>query len=187
MDARSTLTAPPPWVRRTTRWVTGVELGLGAVATVLIFVLVLAQAGQRYLPVEGWSWTGELARFCLVWLTFAVAGVLVTTDSHIAIEMVDSIRNPLVVRAIRVVACLVVALIGAGLAVEAWALTFDQPPIKSPAMRMPMSWFYVPILLGSVSTAVRGLLAAVTFAVVGVPERDDEAEGGPWAGKVPAA
>jgi hypothetical protein len=58
-------------------------------------------------------------------------------------------------------------------------------------MRMPMSWFYVPILLGSVSTAVRGLLAAVTFAVVGVPERDElpdgGAEGGPWAGKVPPA
>jgi TRAP-type transport system small permease protein len=189
LDAQSALTAPPPWVRRTTRWVTAVELGIGVVATVLILGLVLVQAGQRYLPVDGWSWTGELARFCLVWLTFAVAGVLVTTDSHIAIEMVDSIRNPWVVRGFRVVACLVVALVGAGLAVEAWALTFDQPPIKSPAMGMPMSWFYVPILLGSVSTAVRGVLAAVTFAVVGVPERDDEEPGGPWpssrTGEVP--
>jgi TRAP-type C4-dicarboxylate transport system permease small subunit len=174
VDARAALTEPPPWVRRATRWITGVELGVGAVATLVILVLVLVQAGQRYLPFDGWSWTGELARFCLVWLTFALAGVLVTSDSHIAIEMVDGIRNQLVVRVVRVVACLVVAFTGALLLVEAWELTFDQPPIKSPAMGMPMSWLYAPLVLGFASTVVRGLLAALVFAVVGVPERDDE-------------
>ena len=48
-----------------------------------------SQAAQRYLPIDGWPWSGELARFCLVWLTFVLAGVLVTTDSHISIEMID--------------------------------------------------------------------------------------------------
>ena len=187
MDLRQTLTEPPPRVRLLVRWVTGLELAVGVVAVLLIFFLVLVQAGQRYLPFEGWSWTGELARFSLVWLTFAVAGVLVTSDSHIAIELVDGIRNPLVVRVVRVVACLVVALIGAGLAVEAWVLVFDHPPIKSPAMRMPMSWLYVPLLFGFASTTVRALVAALTFAVVGVPERDDDedaaAAGGTVTGK----
>jgi TRAP-type C4-dicarboxylate transport system permease small subunit len=165
------LTAPPVPVRRAVRWVTALELAIGVVATVLILVLVLVQAGQRYLPFEGWSWTGELARFCLVWLTFAVAGVLVTSDSHISIELLDSVRNPAVVRVTRVVACLIVALIGVGLAAEAWALTFDQPPIVSPAMGMPMSWLYAPILLGFVSTVIRALVAAASIAIVGVPER----------------
>jgi TRAP-type C4-dicarboxylate transport system permease small subunit len=165
------LTAPPVPVRRAVRWVTALELAIGVVATVLILVLVLVQAGQRYLPFEGWSWTGELARFCLVWLTFAVAGVLVTSDSHISIELLDSVRNPVVVRVTRVVACLIVALIGVGLAAEAWALTFDQPPIVSPAMGMPMSWLYAPILLGFVSTVIRALVAAASIAIVGVPER----------------
>jgi TRAP-type C4-dicarboxylate transport system permease small subunit len=186
VSLRQTLTEPPPTVRHLVRWVTGLELAVGVVAVLLIFFLVLVQAGQRYLPFEGWSWTGELARFCLVWLTFAVAGVLVTSDSHIAIELVDGIRNPLVVRVVRVVACLVVAAIGAALAVEAWVLTFDSPPIKSPAMRMPMSWLYAPLLLGFVSTTVRALVAALTFAVVGVPERDDDeapAVGGTVTGK----
>jgi TRAP-type C4-dicarboxylate transport system permease small subunit len=171
MQARSLLTEPPSWVARGTRWATAIELGIGAVATVLIFVLVIVQAAQRYLPFEGWSWTGELARFCLVWLTFAVAGVLVTSDSHISLELLDSVRNPMVVRVVRVIACLIVALIGVGLAAEAWALTFDQPPIKSPALRMPMSWLYALTLLGFVSTVIRALLAAVWIAVVGVPER----------------
>ena len=73
------------------RVVTAIELAIGAAAMLLIFFLVLVQALQRYLPVDGWSWTGELARFSLVWLTFVVAGVLVTRDSHISIEMIDAV------------------------------------------------------------------------------------------------
>ena len=69
--------APPrtrwsPWVTLVTR----VELAIAAAALTTMFVLVLIQAAQRYLPVEGWAWTGELARFCLVWLTFTI-GVFV--------------------------------------------------------------------------------------------------------------
>ena len=176
MQLRQTLTDPPPRLRTVLRRVTGVELAVGVVATLLILLLVLVQAGQRYLPVEGWSWTGELARFCLVWLTFAVAGVLVTSDSHIAIELVDGIRKPVVVRVVRVVACLVVAAIGAGLAMEAWVLTFDSPPIKSPAMRMPMSWLYGISMIGFVSVVVRALVAAVRFAVLGAPEAQEWTE-----------
>jgi TRAP-type transport system small permease protein len=79
-----------PWVELVTR----VELAIGAAALVLIFLLVLAQAAQRYLPVPGVPWTGELARFCLVWLTISVAGVLVTTDSHVALQVVDGLWLP---------------------------------------------------------------------------------------------
>jgi TRAP-type C4-dicarboxylate transport system permease small subunit len=150
------------------RAITAFEIGLGAVNVVLIFGLVLVQALQRYLPFEGWSWTGELSRFSLVWLTFTVAGVLVTKDGHIAIEMVDGIRSPLVQRVVRVVCCLVVAGTGVLLVAEAWSLTASQGIIKSPAMRMPMSWFYAIALIGFVSTVVRALLAAARFAIVGV-------------------
>ena len=75
---RALFETPPRWLSRTVRGVTAVELGIGVAALLLIFFLVLVQAAQRYLPVDGWSWTGELARFALVWLTFVVAGVLVT-------------------------------------------------------------------------------------------------------------
>ena len=166
-------TDPPAWVSRIVRVVTAIELAIGALALLLIFFLVLAQAGQRYLPFDGWSWTGELARFSLVWLTFVVAGVLVTSDSHIAIEMIDMVRSPLVRRVVRVISCLVVAAIGVGLSAEAWELTSTQGLLKSPAMRMPMSWLYGISLIGFVSTTIRALVAAIVFAVVGAPEPRD--------------
>ena len=75
------------------------------------------------------------------------------------------------------ISCLVVAAVGFGLTAEAWSLTMDQGILKSPAMRMPMSWLYAISLIGFVSTTVRATIAAVRFAVVGVPEpRYDDAE-----------
>lgn len=167
---RGVFTTPPTWLSRTVRTVTAIELAIGVAALLLIFFMVLLQALQRYLPFDGFPWTGELARFCLVWLTFVVAGVLVSSDSHISIEMVDSVKSELVRRIARVVSCLVVAAIGFGLTAEAWSLTMNQGVLKSPAMQMPMSWFYAISLVGFVSTTVRATIAAVQFAVVGVPE-----------------
>ena len=168
-DGRSGRRAPA-WLTRTGRVLTFVELTIGVAALLLIFGLVLVQAGQRYLPLDGWPWSGELARFCLVWLTFVLAGVLVTTDSHISIEMIDLVPGALLRRVVRVVSCLIVALIGVGLCAEAWELVQTQALLKSPAMRMPMSWLYGISLIGFVSVVVRSLIAAVLYAVHGVPE-----------------
>jgi TRAP-type transport system small permease protein len=169
---RAWLSDPPRWATRTGRALDRVEIGLGAVFVVLIFVLVLTQALQRYLPFEGWSSTGEMSVFALVWLTFVVSGVLVTRDGHIAIEMADSLRSERLRRLVRVVSCLIVAAIGVALVAEAWSLTMSQGLLKSPSMRLPMSWFYAITLVGFVSTVIRSLFAAVKYAVVGVPPPD---------------
>jgi TRAP-type C4-dicarboxylate transport system permease small subunit len=170
VDVRSLFVSPPRWLGFVTRWVTRLELAIGAAALLLIFFLVGVQALQRYLPFDGWPWTGELATFCLVWLTFVVAGVLVTSDSHISIEMVDMVRSPLMRRIVRVISCLIVAAIGVGLTIEAWTLTEEQGVLKSPALRMPMSWLYAISLIGFVSVVVRALVAAARYAILGVPE-----------------
>ena len=164
------LSQPPRPIARLVRVVTGIELALGVACMLLIFGLVLLQAAQRYLPIDGYPWTGELARFALVWLTFVVAGVLVTTDSHISIEMIDAVPSELVRRVVRVISCLIVAAIGVSLCAEAWELAHTQGILKSPALRMPMSWLYAVSLIGFVSIVVRALVAAVRYAVLGVPE-----------------
>jgi TRAP-type C4-dicarboxylate transport system permease small subunit len=171
---RSILTDPPTGLARIVRVVTGIELAIGAVALLLIFFLVLTQAAQRYLPIDGLPWAGELAKFSLVWLTFVVAGVLVSRDAHISIEMVDSVSSLMLQRVVRVIACLIVAATGVALTAEAWELIQTQGLLKSPAMRMPMSWLYAISMIGFVSTTVRATFAALEFAVLGVPESDDD-------------
>lgn len=154
------------------RVVTAIELAIGVAALLLIFFLVLAQAGQRYLPIDGWPWTGELARFALVWLTFVVAGVLVSSDSHISIQVIDVVSSPRLRRTVRVISSLVVAAVGVALTAEAWELIQSQGVLKSPALRMPMSWLYAISMIGFVSTVVRSTVAAARYAVVGAPEPD---------------
>lgn len=161
---------PPRWLARSVRALTAVEIAIGAAALLMIFFLVLLQALQRYLPIDGWPWTGELARFCLVWLTFVVAGVLVSSDSHIAIETIDAVPQPAVRRFVRVLSCLIVAVVGFGLTAEAWELIQQQGILKSPAMGMPMSWLYAISMIGFVSCTLRALVAALQYAVVGVPD-----------------
>lgn len=160
------------------RVLTGVELVIGGIAVLLILVLVFYQALQRYLPVESAAWTGELAQFSLLWATFAAMGVLVTSHGHIALELVDSLRSPMAVRVIQVFALLVVAATGVGLAAEAWALVETQGIVKSPVLRVPMSWIYIPVLVGTISTAIRALVAAADVAIHGphVTDVDDDAQ-----------
>lgn len=165
----------PAGAGRAVRLLTAVELGIAAAAAALVFVLVLVQAFQRYLPVDGWTWTGELARYGLVWLTFVAAGILVTRDGHIALQVVDSIRSEPVVRTVHVVADLVVALTGAGFAWACWTLMQDSNNLSTPSLGMPMVLVYSFPLLGFVSTAVRSLVAAYLVLRYGVPasrERD---------------
>jgi TRAP-type C4-dicarboxylate transport system permease small subunit len=169
---RSLFGSPPRWLARVVRVVTGLEIAIGTAALLLIFFLVFMQALQRYLPIDGWSWTGELARFALVWLTFVVAGVLVSSDSHISIQVIDVVSHPMLRRIVRVISCLVVAAVGVALTAEAWELTQTQGALKSPAMRMPMSWLYAISMIGFVSTVVRATIAAVRYAVLGAPEPD---------------
>jgi hypothetical protein len=77
------------------------------------------------------------------------SGVLVSSDSHITIEMIDTVRSPMVRRVVRVISCLVVvAAVGLALTAEAWELVQSQDKLKSPAMRMPMSWLYAISMIG---------------------------------------
>lgn len=154
-------------VRRISAVVGAVEITIGVITLVMILVFVFLQALQRYLPIPQIAWTGELARFAMVWLTFAVMGLLVTLRGHIALEIVDAINRPMLVRVVQTFALLVVAAVGAGIVVEAIALISTQGIIKSPVLRLPMSWVYVPILFGAISTVLRSAVGAVDIALHG--------------------
>jgi len=153
-------------LRRIGRFLTLIELTFGALAVVAILAFVFYQALQRYLPVDSVAWTGELARFCLLWVTFAGLGVLVSTRGHIALELIDSVKNRTVVRVVQAFALIVVAVTGALLANEAFGLV-SQAIVTSPVLRLPMSIVYIPVLIGAVSTVIRALIAALDVILHG--------------------
>ena len=70
------------------RWLGLAEQAVGVALMVVILALVLLQVAQRYLP-GGWAWTGEIARFAMVWVAFVMSGYLLAHDQHVAIKVVD--------------------------------------------------------------------------------------------------
>ena len=146
------------------------ELSLGAVSLAVVFALMLVQAGQRYLPFEGIAWTGEVSKFALIWMTFSAMGLLVTLRGHIALEVVDTFKNRMVVRVVQVFALLIVAVTAVGLLVASIELVETQGILKSPVLRIPMSLVYIPVLIGSLSTVIRAIVAAIDIAVHGPVE-----------------
>ncbi|MGF0116965.1 TRAP transporter small permease [Promicromonospora sp. Marseille-Q5078] len=168
-------------MRRVVRILTALELALVCLALVMIFVLVLYQAAQRHLPVPNVVWTGELSEFALIWLTFGAAGVLVTRDGHIALQLVDRFPNPTVVRYVQVLAMLLVAVIAAAFAWACWELVSSAGFLTSPALGLPMSWVYAITLVGLVSTTIRALARAVAIVRHGVPVPDEPTSVAPTA------
>lgn len=153
--------------------VTAVEVAIAGLAAALIFVLVLLQAVQRYLPIDGWTWTGELARYGLVWVTFTAAGVLVSRDGHIALQIVDGLRWPMVVRAVHVLALAIVSACGVGFSLACWSLIQESGSLTTPSLGIPMKYIYLLPLLGFISTAVRAAVAALLVALHGVAAADE--------------
>jgi len=161
-------------MKRLVRLLTAVELTIACAAMVMIFVLILFQAVQRYLPLPQVVWTGELSQFGLLWLTFAAAGVLVTRNGHIALQIVDNLPSPVVVRVVQALAMALVAVIAAGFTWACWELVYSAGFLTSPALGLPMSWVYAVVLVGLASTTVRAAVGAVQVARFGVPSAEEE-------------
>lgn len=164
---------------RLVKVLTAVELTIACAAAALIFVLILFQAVQRYLPLPQITWTGELSQFALIWLTFVAAGVLVTRNGHIAIQLIDTLPSPTAVRVVQTLSLGLVALIAAGFAWACWELVHSAGFLTSPALGLPMSWVYAIAMIGLVSTVVRAVISAVQVARFGVPEPDGLNSDGP--------
>ncbi|HEX2132473.1 MAG TPA: TRAP transporter small permease [Actinophytocola sp.] len=152
------------------RYLSALEAVVACALLATIFVLVLLQAVQRYLPAGGWVWTGELARFGLVWLTFAMAGYLMERDGHVTLKLIDYLATGVTRRLVIVFANVMVAIVCLNLAYEAYELVTRPSRQSSPAMGMPIGLLYLIPLAGLVLTTVRAV------AAVFLPARP-EAEG----------
>ena len=162
------MTSPPRHtLRRALRALTALELSFGAVMLLTILVLVFIQAAQRHVLGEGLPWTGEVSRFALAWLTFSVAGVLISRRGHITLEVVDILPRPRLVRTVQVFSLLVVAATAAGLTWETWNLVQTQGALRSPVLGLSMAVVYIPVLIGLVSTVIRSLGSALDIALHG--------------------
>ena len=151
-------------VRRTGRWarvlrlVEIAELTLGAALLLAILVLVMMQVLSRVTALPSQVWTGEIARFSLVWLAFSLAGYLMGREEHITLDVIDHILPRPGRTAVRIFSLLVIAVTCLTFAYEGYDLLTSGSPIKSPAAGIPIGWIYILPSIGMVLTAIRAIL-----------------------------
>ena len=152
---------PPKYGGRLGRVLRAIEIGeatAGGLLLLAILVLVMIQVIVRFSPLGGWAWTGELARFSLMWLTFILAGYLLGRDQHISLDVIDHILSDRGRRAVLIFSHLVVAAICVALVYEGVDLVQAQSRIRSTAAEIPMSLVYAIPTLGFALTALRALI-----------------------------
>jgi TRAP-type C4-dicarboxylate transport system permease small subunit len=168
--------------RRTLKVVGAIEASVAAVFLLAIFVFVLLLVFLRYVPLMQSAWAAELARYSLVWLTFACIGVLVSRNEHPQIESIDTILRGVGTRIVHVFANLAVVAVSIAFAVDVGGLVFDDIPTTTAVMRIPNQLAMLVPFIGFILAAVHALVRA--FAVAVGVERGDEHFGaeGPEAG-----
>ncbi len=118
-------------------------LSISSFALVLLVVTVTWQVFSRYVLNDPSSWTGELARYTMVWLGLLGASYLFGSKGHLAITLLDSylkgkahIALHLLINAISY-AFVYLAMFKGGLGLM--AKTSHQ---LSPSLQLPMSTVY---------------------------------------------
>ena len=119
--------------------------------------VIIVQVFCRYVLKESLSWSEELARYLMVWVTFVGASIGVKRGAHVGVEMLvaNLPKNVQVIvkylgLIISIIFCVVVFVASIGLIQR---LIMNNQ--ISPAMRIPMWWAYAAVPAGAFLMTVR--------------------------------
>jgi len=115
----------------------------------LMAVAVFAEVIFRYVLPLPLFWTEEFARYCLVWSSLLGAGVALKRGEHIAVTFfTNKFPKRIQIDSFLLVQIFIVVFVG----VILWGgicLVMITRHQLSPAMRIPMSWPYMAVPIGS--------------------------------------
>jgi len=115
----------------------------------IMAVAVFAEVIFRYVLPLPLFWTEEFARYCLVWSSLLGAGVALKRGEHIAVTFfTNKFPKRIQIDSLLLVQIFIVVFLG----IIFWGgfcLVIITRHQLSPAMRIPMSWPYMAVPIGS--------------------------------------
>lgn len=121
----------------------------------LIFA-VFFQVLFRFVLNQPLAWTEELARYCLIWITFLGASYAMSLKAHIGLSIVVD-RSPVFLRNIFIVLAGLVSIGFFGIMIQqGYNLASRSMTQLSPVLRLPMGYVYLVI-------PISGIILAVNF------------------------
>jgi TRAP-type C4-dicarboxylate transport system permease small subunit len=153
-----------PW-RSIVHTIGVLEQIVGSLLLAMVLILVLVQVVQRYIPGT-WPWTGELARYSMVWATFLMAGYLIAyPPHHIAIHVIDYVAKGRWLALDKLFVNVVILLISLVMIYGSASLIANDIGQVTPAGGMPMRFVNTLPLIGLCLVALRAVLGILIIDV----------------------
>ena len=150
------------------------ELILCALCLAVITLLLFSGVIFRYVIKFSLIWVEELARFALVWLTFIGAALLSRRRALIRVDVLPNALNPGLRRILEIIIELLGAIFAMYLVIAGSRMVRLTWPMPTPAARMPMGLFYLPLPLAGllmVIHSVQHVLALLRTSSTALGER----------------
>ncbi|MCM2370863.1 TRAP transporter small permease [Aporhodopirellula aestuarii] len=151
------------------RWMIAAEQVLAALFLLLILASMGSQVFARYFFGAPFSWSEEVARFALIWLTFMAAAFTMAEGRHITVDVLSprlSVRGKLwlecLSHGIVAGACLMLLIGGS-------RFVWYVGKVGSPSLGLPMSWWYGGVGVGLLLMAIHSIVSLIQALATGRP------------------
>lgn len=125
-----------------------INLGMKHFLNILMVVLTISvflQVIFRFVIDNPLAWTEELARYCLVWLTFLGAAYAMSLKAHIGVEFFTNLFPPVGKKVIHVLASIVSIMFFILMIFQGLSLASNSMTQMSPVLQIPMGIVYLII------------------------------------------
>lgn len=151
------------------RWMVRGEQGIAGLLLFIILTTMATQVIARYIFDMPFSWSEEVARLSLIWLTFISAAFVMAQGRHITVDMISSRlgdRGKLWIECLSYVviaaACLLLLFGGA-------KFIWYVGKVGSPALGVAKSWWYGAGGIGLLLIAIHSLINLLQVVISGKP------------------
>ncbi|MGB4708320.1 MAG: TRAP transporter small permease [Fuerstiella sp.] len=171
-DNKATVSEPVvgnAFVNKLVRWMIAGEQAVAALFLFVILATMGAQVFARYFFGAPFSWSEEVARLALIWMTFIGAAFVMAEGRHITVDVVSerlSLRGRLLLECLShvIVAATCLLLLIGGL-----RFVWYVGKVGSPSLGIPMSYWYGAVGFGLLLMAVHSILNLILALSTGRP------------------
>lgn len=143
------------------------------IAFVIIIISAAIQVFYRFVLDKSFSWTDELCRYGMIWITFVGAGYAVRTHQHIAVDLLKNFVPSKAGAILDRVNGVLTLVFGASLAYFGGKLSLMNMTQVSPGLKISMGFMYASIPICGILVCIYAI-----FDVIGwvAPEKREKKE-----------
>lgn len=129
----------------------------------IITVSAFIQVYARFILNDPPSWTDELCRFGMVWISMIGAGYAVRSRKHISVDLIKEVLSPAGVKFLDILASILTIMISFTLVYFGIFLVALNLPQQAPGLQISMGLIYCAIPIGGCLMLFYALLGLIGF------------------------